>query len=517
MSISSSSDVGFSEEMEFYLSQPDIGQELHKALHEAAPLECKPVISIPETRSRRRARLRLSNSLSPIHSLPYELLSSIFTEYCLMPIGPDKKMFPHSVITQVCSTWRQVAHSTPRLWSRFQASYGLDGLEVNGDKMFTWLSRSGEVPLDVAIRPKDHTFSPASNVLGCLGSFEHRIRILHLAIPLHALLPLCPSSSFPLLTALNIRLIRSDSTKNKVRAKDHKLSPSILHRSPRLTDLTFVGSELSEEMVPNILGLLLPVSPLKILQLIVAAEACHILMNPLAYLQILIGSCTSLVHCTLRCPQWMPGVAVPDITFPLLQTLDLLDWHDECESRFLNAITVPSLRHFRTNHTYHGGFVNDSFANDLINLQTRSSAPLRSFELVGMHELLVDDILSILSVFPTIQGLGLNHCELETAPLMRALEYREDEPLLVPELRAFSYKNAQLKPKGSDRYIADMVESRNLTGDNNEQTRPPNLHCISKLTLIFERQSLSQAVTKRLKNCGIDELVLDDKKKKKEN
>ncbi|KAJ3711523.1 hypothetical protein EV361DRAFT_908915 [Lentinula raphanica] len=508
MSASSSSDV--TDSLGFYSSQHDI-QEVFR---QGKPLECKPVITIPETRSRRRARLQLLRFSSPVYRLPSEILSLIFTEYCLMSlIGPDKKMFPHTVITQVCSTWRQVAHGTPRLWSRFQASYGPDGFEVTSETMSTWLSRSGALPLDVAFRPKDASFSPAPNLFESLGSFAHRIRTLYMVIPLHTLLPL--TSGFPSLTALNIRLIRDDPTKSRMRAKDKTLLPSFLRNSPRLTDLTFVGSDLSEEMIPKVLGLLVPTSPLKILQLIVAAEACHILMDPLVYLRILSGSCNSLVHCTLRCPQWMSGIAVPDMAFPHLQTLDLLDWHDECESRFLNAITVPSLRYFRTNHTYHGGFVNESFASDLIGLQTRSSAQLKTFELLGMHELPIDDIFSILAVFPTIQALGLNHCELEIPRLMQGLAYREDEPLLVPELRNFSFKNLLLKPKGSDRHIADMVESRNLITNDDEHNRPSNLNRIVKLTVTFEKHSLSQAVTKRLKNCGITELVLDEKKKKK--
>ncbi|KAH7871959.1 uncharacterized protein C8R40DRAFT_1174034 [Lentinula edodes] len=528
MSASSSSDVDYSQELELYLSPPDIEEELQLSLHEAAPPECKPAITIAETRSRRKARLlqlALTRSPSPIYSLPCEMLSLIFTEYCLMSISPNKKPSPQSVLTQVCSTWRQVAHGTPRLWSRFQALLGDNGFEVHGDAMTTWLGRSGEVPLEIAIRPKDITFSPPSNILECMGSFCHRLRILHLAIPLHAVIPLSLLPGFPLLTALNLSLIRDESTRsgpNKIGVNDiGQLEPgyhqlSILRNSPRLTDLKFVGWELSKEMVPKVLSLLLPVSQLNTVQLLVAAEACHILMDPLPYLKILEGSCASLVQCTLRCPQWMSGIIVPGITFPLLQILDLVDWHDECESRFLNAITVPSLRYFRTNHTYHGGFVNESFASDMIDLQERSSAPLRTFELLGMHELPVDDLLSILAVFPMLHNLGLNQCDLDTAPLMQGLEYCANKPLLVPRLQSFSFKNAQLKPKGSDRYIADMVESRNLIGDHDEQ-RPVDLHRISKLTVIFEKQSLSHTVTKRLRNSGIRELTLADKVKKKVN
>ncbi|KAJ4471547.1 hypothetical protein J3R30DRAFT_3710090 [Lentinula aciculospora] len=515
MSISSSFDVEYPPTMEFCLSQPDLALR--------APPKCKPIITIAETRSKRKARLALSRYLSPIYSLPSEMLSSIFTEYCPMPVDPDKQHIPQLVLTQVCSTWRQVAHGTPRLWSRFQALYGSNGITVHGDKIFTWLNRSGEVPLDIAIRPKDTIFSPPSDILGCMNSFCHRIRTLNLAIPLHVLLHLNLLPGFPSLTVLNIRLIKNeliDSAPTKIKAKDTRLTESecqqlsLLRNSPRLTELWFVGPELSGEMIPEVLSLLLPVSQLRILHLIVAAETCHILMDPLAYLKILMGSCASLEHCALRCPQWIPGVIVPNITFPSLGTLDLLDWHDECESRFLSAITVPALRSFRTNHIYHGGFVNGGFASDMMELQKRSSASLRSLDLVGMHELSVDDILSMLAVLPALRTLGLNHCDLDTTSLMQGLEYREGERLLVPELRSFSFKNSQLGPKGSDRYIADMVESRNSTGNDDEQIRPAKLRRISKLTVIFEKQLLTQAVTRRLKN-SVGDLDLGENLRKK--
>lgn len=63
--------------------------------------------------------MELTPALSPAQTLPYELLGTVF-KYCVTCTdSPD--FFPTSfatiLISQVCSTWRSVAQTSPRLWS----------------------------------------------------------------------------------------------------------------------------------------------------------------------------------------------------------------------------------------------------------------------------------------------------------------------------------------------------------------------------------------------------------------
>ncbi|KAJ7264904.1 hypothetical protein B0H12DRAFT_986153, partial [Mycena haematopus] len=67
--------------------------------------------ALVELRDRERACIAaLRHLISPIHTLPVELLAEIFE----LAIGEDDEAVFR--ISQVCSDWRQVAHSTPRLW-----------------------------------------------------------------------------------------------------------------------------------------------------------------------------------------------------------------------------------------------------------------------------------------------------------------------------------------------------------------------------------------------------------------
>ncbi|KAJ7268146.1 hypothetical protein B0H12DRAFT_1097283, partial [Mycena haematopus] len=90
--------------------------------------------------------------ISPIHTLPVELLAEIFElrlrDYVHTYI---EEMFR---ISQVCSDWRQVAHSTPRLWAmdtvvdlRPRRSGEEEQLYRNGLK--AWLARSEPLTMSV--------------------------------------------------------------------------------------------------------------------------------------------------------------------------------------------------------------------------------------------------------------------------------------------------------------------------------------------------------------------------------
>ncbi|KAF7346578.1 F-box domain-containing protein [Mycena sanguinolenta] len=89
--------------------------------------------------------------VSPIRTLPAELLAEIF-EYT---IGDSHVKDAHRV-SQVCSNWRQVAHSTPRLWTQM-----LDvALCKKGDTfshcLKAWLARSAPLPVHISFTSVDH-------------------------------------------------------------------------------------------------------------------------------------------------------------------------------------------------------------------------------------------------------------------------------------------------------------------------------------------------------------------------
>ncbi|KAK7683198.1 hypothetical protein QCA50_013871 [Cerrena zonata] len=81
--------------------------------------------------------------LSPLRRLPRELLQEIFLF--------NFEDYPCCawVLSSVCSIWRRVALSMPRLWSKIRL---VTSLETPADTVRLWLERSGsQIPLDIEI------------------------------------------------------------------------------------------------------------------------------------------------------------------------------------------------------------------------------------------------------------------------------------------------------------------------------------------------------------------------------
>lgn len=397
-----------------------------------------------------------------------------------------------------------------------------------------WLSRSGELPLRISIKKKAGPklcFPP--DLLTRLACFSHRIQSLHLSVPLHAILPLRLLPSLPLLTTLSLipSGIDPDDIENLGDVTDEPVSIF----APRLTDLTLAGSTMSGETLPTVISMLsIPVDNLRSVSLVIENSACHLLVDPRPFLNVLTRSSSTLVHCTLRCPPWMSEShstvtdldSLPwpaEIAFPVLQSLTLLDWHDECESRFLRLITsAPSLIRFHTEHNYHGGFGDhdgSSIGVILMSLQSRCLTPLWSLELTSVYSMSgsASEFLSLLAVFPTLRHLKIERCNMDVEAVMQGLQYRgteETRPILVPELESLDLREPVMRPVGADSAIADMVESRYRPGkDGGEMSRPWNLKRILRLVLIFEKEGVDDDVVERLRGFELDELGYNSRKK----
>ncbi|KAJ6466210.1 hypothetical protein C8R45DRAFT_1172581 [Mycena sanguinolenta] len=87
--------------------------------------------------SQRACVLALRYIASPIHTLPVELLAEIFD----FAIEDETHIEDAHGISQVCSDWRQVAHSTPRLWTRTLEVDLCEQADV-ADGWKAWLARS---------------------------------------------------------------------------------------------------------------------------------------------------------------------------------------------------------------------------------------------------------------------------------------------------------------------------------------------------------------------------------------
>ncbi|KAJ6490700.1 hypothetical protein C8R47DRAFT_977163 [Mycena vitilis] len=108
--------------------------------------------------------------------VPTEILAEIFI-HCLPNeirpfITPDLADAP-LILCEICRRWREVAISTPRLWSALHVDFDL--MHKRGayetDFYQTWLSRAGATPLSLHLQNEDDTLlgvvnSPLKTIVG---------------------------------------------------------------------------------------------------------------------------------------------------------------------------------------------------------------------------------------------------------------------------------------------------------------------------------------------------------------
>ena len=126
----------------------------------------------------------LSTHLSPVRFLPPELLGEIF-RYCL-PQDYDESGAHKAVMlpSHVCKRWRDVALSTPALWTNiFLHVTDEETLESRTALVTNWVSRSGNLPLSFTLRGRENVL-PIMAVL-----FQHCARWQHinLSVPLETM------------------------------------------------------------------------------------------------------------------------------------------------------------------------------------------------------------------------------------------------------------------------------------------------------------------------------------------
>ncbi|KAF7357460.1 hypothetical protein MSAN_01342100 [Mycena sanguinolenta] len=131
-----------------HCSKADIEQFIEESELKILALESQ-INALMELRDSQRACvLALKHIVSPIRTLPVELLVEIFE----LAIEDRTHIDDVHRISQVCSDWRQAAHGTPRLWTRTLRVKLCKGDEVDGLK--AWLARSAPLPIRISFPPE---------------------------------------------------------------------------------------------------------------------------------------------------------------------------------------------------------------------------------------------------------------------------------------------------------------------------------------------------------------------------
>lgn len=385
-------------------------------------------------------------ALSSARILPPELVRKIFI-YCAEepPITwpPSPSRLPLS-LAQICSGWREVALSTPELWSNinFRASSFM-GVEKFKELAELWLSRCGVKPASLAFTTSCHP-ERFSNPLGDvivqntsrIGSLE-----LHLPTTLFNAFSDYPPEAFPQLRALRLHGTPVDfREEGGYRLWNLEFSP--FQFSPHLTDVVI---SIPRTHI-NLEGLNLPWPQLSSLHL---AES---IVSHDAMLRIL-DRCRNLTSCSARLVANNEITAPSDVevTVPLLKSLSLQSEAGELNG-FLRYITLPVLQtlalHVHPNNTW------DS--EDLIRLVSRSQCRLAGLAISG-RTLQPDGFIDLLHAIPTVQELDMMFVSFVTDDILKWMSpMTVYEDPIVPCLRVLKLREMTLKcsPDSVRRFVA---------------------------------------------------------------
>ena len=167
--------------------------------------------------------------ISLIRKLPIDILQKIFIA-CL-PTAHNAVMSrwePPILLTQICSSWRNVAHATPQLWKsihvvvpchksenysdyRCFSSTLVEHIDRCSEAVLEWLSRSAAYPLDISLVHWAKTVLDGfcDTIINTLIRFSERWRDVRLSARSVALLPVVtlPPSKVPLLETLSLNFL----------------------------------------------------------------------------------------------------------------------------------------------------------------------------------------------------------------------------------------------------------------------------------------------------------------------
>ncbi|KAF8150224.1 hypothetical protein B0H34DRAFT_180458 [Crassisporium funariophilum] len=400
--------------------------------------------------------------LSPMRRIPIDILQEVFT-YCV-PSEHNASMCAEEapiLLTQVCSSWRQIALRTPRLWATIHiaitpkaqgsnfdpddAKYPLMANHLSALRLAAvhkWLRRTGAAPLFISL--DDLEASPAHRYdskllnrfidsaiaysaqwkeISIAASFRTTDRITHLS-----------ASEVPLLESLKIKCgaLRTIMTPDN---KDHVWMNSGLLRAPHLTEVAF--THLNEDITQfpinwsQITRLCLDGNPLQENGWITISKVTR-----------LMKACHSLTSCRFEMSSRDRGIAVPGIiSLPFLDTLSL---HVATNmSGWLEQLNLPVLRKIEYYRCHRG-------TPSLLSLLSRTTSNVQ-FLVIDVRAFTPNDLLKCLLCCPFLRSMRIQPyvgaienptARIDDSLLRRMITGDATNVCLLPRLEEFECRTA---------------------------------------------------------------------------
>jgi hypothetical protein len=396
--------------------------------HDEADVDAEEIADVAkQRRSRRVADIHFHSTLSYALRLPPELLSEIFVQ---CPNLTEMR----GVVCRICRAWRQIAMSTPRLWTDISLSFLDDRFDENMWLLRTWCDRAGTLPLSVAL--SSYHLSTDHDPVTALIPYISRVRVMDFQLPRSCLQTICslPDGSLESLECFTFRQLGVEN--EKVTGTTTVFASALRLREIAIFDVT---------LDPD--GLCLP------RQLTSMSFSCD--FPPTVLLRIL-QACPNLesVKATIDAPS--PVEIFPGDTV-LLRHCRKLRLEIESGDTFLDHITLPVLEHIEivcewpeTQLWPHTPFMS---------LISRSSCHLQTLELSRI-EISATELIWCLRILPSLTRLRIEFVELECAPIFDELTYVHGfDQNIVPLLQELVL-TVDDEFEDFEEFFAIMLESR---------------------------------------------------------
>ncbi|KAJ6524264.1 hypothetical protein DFH09DRAFT_1046912 [Mycena vulgaris] len=289
--------------------------------------------------SRRHEREALQHQLDsytyPVLTLPYEIISEIFTHF--IPVYPTSPplvgLLSPFTLGQICHAWREIAVSTPSLWRAI-------GLEIGGMDQATQLqvlenfldrSKMSSLSITLEYEESDEADLAIQPILAALSAHSHRWEEMDLSLPFSDIVSLS-SQRTPYLRTLTVGPSDDLDRTNPIMLFD---------QAPNLTTV-----KLRPDFDPFFLGL--PWSQITTLN-----GMCHFEEEMLEILRLAVN----LVHCSAALIDSADGANMPIAPHMHLQDLTFtpaLPSDPPIEMRIFNQLTLPKLRRLQIVESWFG-------------------------------------------------------------------------------------------------------------------------------------------------------------------
>ena len=382
---------------------------------------------------KKRQKLMAERSVFPINQFPREILAEIFWN-CLPetdikgPIQMSKRVAP-LLVSSICSSWRELALATPKLWTTvgmiLKADPDTDPSATTIQVVNTWLERSQALPLKLYLAKLSYDAPPMSNahptlsqsILSAFYLDSSRWQEVNLNLFVYGIQPL-------LLPRLDTPLLRSFHLSGPWQGA----SQFPFSNSPRLTELSWPSS-INVSMNPQI-----PWSQITYLKL----------SNGMS-----LFSVSQMIHLCSQLEEFWVGYSglnnvanlprEPKVENGRLRRLEL-HFGDDINS-LLHSLTLPALEEFicynTTDEISISSIPNSSFES-LCDFLTRSHCKLKTL-MLGDRKFTTDELLTSLEheASETIQNLTIAHWPKLTDNVLLRLTYPPSPKaprILLPKL-----------------------------------------------------------------------------------